>query len=114
MSSKTGVTANEGWSTDIFGEWSVSSSITAASNADNTNTVHTALGSSTTQVGLYADGDISFGFTTVDTDINTSNDMILPGSTLTFIRVPRGIGKTVVLNILSADTNARTVKVVQV
>ena len=69
------------------GTWTVNTAVAIATNADVTNTVHTD-------------------------DCNTSNDLRIPGSTLTFITVPRGLGPTIYFNHLGVAAVA--VRIVEV
>ena len=99
------------------GEWTVSTSGTAGSNADDTNTIHFVVASTTGQLGVYSDVEIYFSFTAdAGTDINVSNDddLKLPANTLTFITIPRGLGNTIALNYISTTTTTGNVRIVQV
>ena len=64
------------------------------------------------QIGIFAAGEIYFNFSASQTDCNTSNDLRIPGSTLTFITVPRGLGDTIYFNHLGVAAVA--VRVVEV
>ena len=100
------------------GVWTVNGVSTTGSNADTANTVHVDV-SGAGQLGLYSSGEIYFRFGssgssgTTD-DCNTSNDLILPSETLTFITIPRGLGATIYFNHLSTSTTAHTVRIVEV
>ena len=62
------------------------------------------------QIGVYAAGDIYFRFSintvAADADCNTSNDLKIDGSTLTFVTVPRGLGKVIYFNHLGVSACA--------
>ena len=98
------------------GQWTVNAVSTTGSNADVTNTVHIDV-SGAGQLGLYSSGEIYFRFGssgssgTTD-DCNTSNDLKIPGDTLTFITVPRGLGGTIYFNHLGVAAVA--VRIVEV
>ena len=64
------------------------------------------------QIGIFAAGEIYFNFSASQTDCNTSNDLRIPGSTLTFITVPRGLGPTIYFNHLGVAAVA--VRIVEV
>ena len=96
------------------GQWTVNAVSTTGSNADVTNTVHIDV-SGAGQLGLYSSGDIYFSFSADSgTDITIANDLQLPGGSLTFITIPRGLGNTIYFNHLSTSTTAHTVKIVEV
>ena len=52
------------------------------------------------------------GGTATTTDCNTSNDLRIPGNTLTFITVPLGLGETIYFNHLGGAACA--VRIVEV
>jgi hypothetical protein len=103
-------------STGVGGEWTVSTSGTAGSNASDGNTTHFSIASNTAQLGIYSAVEILFSFTTTDTDINVSNadDLLLPANTLTFLTVPRGLGDTIKWNYISNSTTTGSVRIVEV
>ena len=99
------------------GQWTASTSGTAGSVAADTNTIHTTILSSTAQLGIYADVDIRFKFTTGatdDIDVSEDDELILPASTLTFIVVPRGLGRSVYFHYISNSTTTGSVRIVEV
>ena len=98
----------------VGGEWSVNSAGTAGSSASTGNTIHLALATMTSTLGVYSAVEIYFNFTTSATDVNASNDMIIPKNTLTFLTVPRGLGNTVYFNYLSTTTTTGAVKTVEI
>ena len=85
----------EALNTTVGGTWTVASAGTAGSSADVANTTHKLLSSSSGTIGVYAAVEIYFNFTTTETNVNASNDMVLPKNTLTFLTVPRGLGNTI-------------------
>ena len=104
--------------------WKVKSAITAGSNANVANTVHTQLESvETNSLGIYSAVEIYFSFSTAAADINASNDLKLPANTLTFITVPKatrsgganlkGSPSAVFLNVLSTSTTTGSVRLVE-
>ena len=99
--------------TGVGGVWSVNSVANTGSNADVTNTVHLVI-SGAHQLGIYPAGDIYFNFSATTPDCNTSNDMILPGNTLTFLTVPSGLGTTIYFNHLSTSTTTHAIRTVEV
>ena len=92
------------------GSWTVNTAATHGGTA-TTDTIHLDV-SVAGQIGVYAAGDIYFNFSASTTDCNTSNDLKIPGNTLTFITVPLGLGGTVYFNHLGVAAVA--VRVVEV
>ena len=80
------------------GVWTVQSIATHSSAAEG-HTVHVDA-SAGGQVGVLAAGDIYFNFAATALDVETDNDLYLPGNVLTFITVPRGLGSTIYFNHL--------------
>jgi len=100
------------------GQWTVNSVSTTGSNANVANTVHVQV-TGAGQLGLYSSGDIYFNFANGETNCNTSNDLILQGNTLTFIKVPLGLEASghdadIYFNHLSTSTTTHTVRIVEV
>ncbi len=108
MSLKNKYSAGEGWSSDLAGEWGVQSSLTAGTSDDVTNTAHLSLNGGIMQLGLYSASDFYFSFNSDGGDINTSNDLICPGGTLMFIRVPRGVSGAISFNALAVSASSST------
>ena len=92
------------------GVWTVNTAATHGGTA-TTDTIHLDV-SGAEQIGVLAAGDIYFNFSTTTTDCNTSNDLRIPGETLTFITVPRGLGATIYFNHLGVAAVA--VRIVEV
>lgn len=103
-------------STGVSGEWTVSTSGTAGSNASDANTVHFSISANTAQLAIHSAVEILFSFTASDTDIVVANadDLLLPANTLTFLTVPRGLGDTVKFNYISNSTTTGSVRIVEV
>ena len=100
------------------GQWTVNAVSTTGSNANVANTVHVQV-TGASQLGLYSSGEIYFNFANGETNCNTTGDLILQGSTLTFITVPlgleaSGIDGEIYFNHLSTSTTAHTVRIVEV
>ena len=96
------------------GNWDVASVSTTGDQAAESNTVHVDV-SSAHQLGIYSSGEIYFNFTsTSDTNCSKANDLKLPGDSLIFITVPKGLGNTVFFNHLSTTATAHTVRIVKV
>ena len=98
----------------VGGAWTVSSAGTAGSSADVANTTHKSLHPSTATIGVYSAVEIYFNFTTSETNVNASNDLILPKNTLTFLTVPKGLGNTIYFNYNSTSTTTGAVRIVEV
>ncbi|QDP50159.1 MAG: hypothetical protein Tp1102DCM295711_2 [Prokaryotic dsDNA virus sp.] len=98
----------------VGGNWTVNSAGTAGSSASTGNTTHLSLATMTSTIGIHSAVEIYFNFTTTATDVNASNDMIIPKNTLTFLTVPRGLGNTVYLNYNSTSTTTGAVRVVEI
>ena len=108
----------ESLNVDTAAGCSVKAALSVGSNADTTNTVHHAVSANASQIGVYITGGSSvFNFSTsasgTDGDCNNANDLLLPRETIVFIKVPRGLGDTIYFNVLSGDTNSRTVRLVE-
>ena len=96
----------------VGGEWTVNTVSSEHASTSTGSTVHLSVSASASQLGVYAAGDIYFNFSATTTDCNTSNDLRLPANILTFITVPRGLGRTIYFNHLGvAVTTVRTVEV---
>ena len=94
------------------GQWTVNAVSTVHAGTGITNTVHLDV-SGAAQLGIYAAGDIYFRFSAdAGEDCVAANDLVIPGSTLVFITVPRGLGNTIYFNHLGVAVT--TVKVVEV
>ncbi len=103
----------EALNTTTGGGWTVASVGTAGSSADVANTIHKSLLSNTGTLGIYSAVEIYFNFTTSETNVNASNDMIIPKNTMTFITVPRGLGLTIYFNYNSTSTTTGAVRLVE-
>lgn len=98
----------------VGGEWNVNAVATAGSSADVANTTHLALATMTSTIGVYSAVEIVFNFATSATDVNASNDMIIPKNTMIYLTVPRGLGNTVFFNYNSTSTTTGAVRTVEV
>lgn len=63
------------------GEWTVATAGTAGSSASVANTTHKLLTPSTSTLGVYSAVEIYFNFSTTTTDVNASNDLLIPANT---------------------------------
>ena len=97
----------------VGGKWTVSSAGTAGSSADVANTSHKLLLGSTSTLGVYSAVEIYYNFTTSETNVNASNDLLIPANTQFFITVPRGLGNTVYFNHLGKGSTG-AVRIVEV
>ena len=104
----------EALNTTVGGEWTVASAGTAGSSADVANTTHKSLKTSTGVLGIYSAVEIYFNFTSSETNVNASNDMIIPKNTLMFLTIPRGLGNTVYFNYNSTSTTTGAVRMVEI
>tara|TARA_Y100000296_G_scaffold74977_1_gene94156 strand:+ start:249 stop:590 length:342 start_codon:yes stop_codon:yes gene_type:complete len=94
------------------GQWTVNTVSTVHDDTDPEDTVHLDV-SGAAQLGIYAAGNIYFRFSAdAGDDCIAANDLVIPGSTLVFITVPRGLGNTIYFNHLGVA--ATTVKVVEI
>ena len=98
----------------VGGVWTVSSAGTAGSSADVANTSHKLLTPSTATLGVYSVVEIYYNFTTSETNVNASNDLLIPANTQFFITVPRGLGNTVYFNFNSTSTTTGAVRMVEI
>ena len=98
----------------VGGNWSANSAGTAGSSANVNNSTHLALATMTSTLGVYSAVEIYFNFATSSTDVNASNDMILPKNTMVFLTVPRGLGNTVYFNYNSTSTTTGAVRTVEI
>ena len=104
----------EALNTTVGGEWSVNSAGTAGSSASTGNTTHLALSATTATLGVHSAVEIYFNFSTTTTDVNASNDMLIPKNTMIYLTVPRGLGNTVYFNYNSTSTTTGAVRTVEI
>ena len=69
-------TVQEALNTTVGGEWSVATAGTAGSSADVNNTTHKSLKRIYRYFGIYSAVEIYFNFTSSETNVNASNDML--------------------------------------
>tara|TARA_R100000152_G_scaffold3364_1_gene1127 strand:- start:172 stop:516 length:345 start_codon:yes stop_codon:yes gene_type:complete len=98
----------------VGGVWTVSSAVTTGSSADVANTKHKLLTASTATIGIYSAVEIYYNFTTSESNVNASNDLIIPANTQFFITVPRGLGDTIYFNHNSTSTTTGAVRMVEI
>jgi hypothetical protein len=99
----------------VGGEWTVNSAGTAGSSADVANTIHLALATTSATLGVYSAVEIYFNFSaSADTNVNASNDLLIPKNTLTFVTIPRGLGNTVYFNYNSTSSTTGAVRLVEI
>ncbi len=79
----------------VGGEWSPNSAGTAGSSADVANTTHLQLATMSSTLGVYSAVEIYFNFTTSETDVNASNDLVLPKNTFNSTSTTTGAVRTV-------------------
>ncbi len=82
--------ANEAVNIEAAAEWNVQTRLTISTQAhvySNVTGVH--------QIGIYSDSDVKFRFDNSTSDtISANNDLVLPSQTLTFVKIPQGVGGT--------------------
>lgn len=94
------------------GQWTVNAVSSAHTSTAAGHTIHLDV-SGAAQLGIYAAGNIYFRFSAdAGDDCIADNDLVIPGSTLVFITVPRGLGNTIFFNHLGVAVT--TVKVVEI
>ena len=104
----------EALNSTVGGEWNVNAAGTAGSSADVANSTHLELATMTSTLGVHSAVEILFNFATSGTDVNASNDMIIPKNTMIYLTVPRGLGNTVFFNYNSTSTSTGAVRTVEV
>ena len=101
---------HESLNIETAAEWSVQSRLTISSAAHAYSDV-----SNISQIGFYSDSDVYIRFDNSSSDtISTTTDLIIPGETLAFLNVPKGIGDTIyvhfkIVTTQSADKYVRLV-----
>jgi len=108
------LSVQEALNSTVGGTWTVSSAGTAGSSADVANTTHKLLQSNTGTIGVYSAVEIYFNFTTSETNVNASNDLLIPKNTLIFLTAPRGLGNTIYFNYNSTSTTTGAVRIVEI
>ena len=98
----------------VGGVWSVNSAGTAGSSADVANTIHLSLATMTSTLGVHSAVEIYFNFTVAETNVNASNDMIIPKNTMVYLTVPRGLGNDIHFNYNSTSTTTGAVRTVEI
>ena len=94
--------ANEAVNIEAAAEWNVQTRLTISSQAhvySNVTGVH--------QIGVYSDSDVKFRFDNSTSDtISANNDLVLPAQTLTFVKVPQGVGGTMYVHFKQVSSAA--------
>ncbi len=99
----------------VGGEWSVATAATTGSSANVNNSIHFALDPGTNTIGIYSAVAVYFNFSADSgSDVNASNDMVIPKNTLTFLTVPRGLGSSVYFNHNSTSTTTGAMRIVEI
>lgn len=94
------------------GVWDVQAVSSTHGGTSATDTIHLDV-SGYSQIGIYAAGNIYFRFSSDSgSDCVAANDVIIDGSTLTFVTIPQGLGDTIYFNHLGVSVT--TVKAVLV
>jgi hypothetical protein len=104
----------EALNTTSGGQWTVATALTAGSSADVANTKHKLLLGSTGTLGVYSAVELYYNFTASETNIDPSNDLLIPANTNFFLTVPRGLGMTIYFNYNSTSTNTGSVRIVEI
>jgi hypothetical protein len=82
---------HESLNVDTGADWSVQTRLTISSAAHVYSDV-----SSVGQIGVHSDSAVYFRFDSLTSDtISANNDLRIPSDTLTFIKVPQGVGDTI-------------------
>jgi hypothetical protein len=83
--------AHESLNVDTAAGWDVQTRLTISSAAHVYSDV-----SSVSQIGVHSDSIVYFRFDALTSDtISANNDLRIPADTLTFIKVPQGVGSTI-------------------
>ena len=86
--------AHESLNVDTAAEWN----IVARKAISNAAHVYEDV-SSAGQIGVLSESDVKFRFDGLTSDtISADNDLVIPADTLTFIKVPKGVGDTIVVH----------------
>ena len=63
--------------------------------------------SNASQIGVLSESDVKFRFDGLTSDtISADNDLVIPADTLTFIKVPQGVGSTIVVHFKQVTSEA--------
>jgi hypothetical protein len=93
---------HESLNVDTAADWNVLTALTAAVSGGSTVEKDV---SSYNQIGVYSvTNDVYFSFSSsASTSIVTAKDLVLPSKTLTFLKIPKGLGSTVYFIVLSTS-----------
>lgn len=95
--------ANERASAEVATEWTVSSRLDISSAA----VAEKLLNEQTQYLTVYADLACYYRFdTTTGDNIVTTTDPIIPATTTTRIKVPRGLGNTIYFHVVATSSSA--------
>ena len=101
---------HESLNIETAAEWSVQAALDISDADEVTSNV-----SNISQIGFYSDSDVYVRFDTLTSDtIVNANDLIIPGETLAFLNVPKGVGDTIyvhfkIVTSVAADKYVRIV-----
>ena len=94
--------ANEAVNIEAAAEWNVQTRLTISSQAhvySDVTSVH--------QIGVYSDSDVKFRFDASTSDtISANDDLVLPAQTLTFVKIPQGVGGTIYVHFKQVSSAA--------
>jgi len=93
---------HESLNIETAAEWSVQAALDISDAGEVTSNV-----SNISQIGFYSDSDVyvRFDTSTSDTIVN-ANDLIIPGETLAFLNVPKGVGDTMYVHFKQVTSAA--------
>jgi len=84
-------TSEQSLNIDTSAVWDAQTRLTISAQAHVTSDV-----SGVDQIGIYSDSDVKFRFDGSSSDtISANNDLVIPASTLVFMKVPKGVGDTI-------------------
>ena len=93
---------NEAVNIEAAANWDVQSRLDISSQGhvySNVTGVH--------QIGVYSDSDVKFRFDNSTSDtISANNDLGLPSQTLTFVKIPQGVGGTIYVHFKQVSSAA--------
>ena len=95
--------AHESLNVDTAAGWDVQTRLTISSAAHVTSDVSSAY-----QICIKSESEVYFRFDSSSSDtISATNDPTIPANTLTFLKVPKGVGSTIYLHV-KATSSAST------
>ena len=101
--------AHESLNVDTAAGWDVQTRLTISSAAHVTSDVSSAY-----QICIKSESEVYFRFDSSSSDtISATNDPTIPANTLTFLKVPKGIGNTIYVHFKQvASAGAKYLKIV--